>query len=530
LTGHRAVNVAAVFRFVAALVVTMAVFAACNQAERAALRVAITAEPASLDPSLATDIQSFYVLGNLFEGLTRYGDNLAIEGGVAERWEFNNDRTQITYYLRDDARWSDGEPVTADAFVYAWRRLLDPETAAEYAYFLYDVASAIEVNEGTAPVESLGVRAPDPHTLVVDLARPAAFFPHITTFMATFPLREDVITAHPLDWTEPTNIVGNGPYVLRDWRHDERLRLSKNPHYPDAAPLPSADFVVVRDAGTAWALYETQQIDVVLELLPLAIPFASPRDDYRNVPLLEVRYVAFDQAHPPFDDPNVRRAFALALDRDALANVLGGGQVPQASWLPPGVFGHNPATALQADHDAARVALAEAGYPAGAGFPTVELLFRTGDDWRLMAEALQSQWQQVLGVQIDVVVHDNAAFFRRIAEDSPPPMHLARWIADYPDPENFMSLFTTTSGNNNTGFSDARFDELVSSAVALDDGPERAAAYDEAQRRMLVDNVAIAPLFVNAQNAMVSPRLEYLDLNALGVLQLRTARLAPEAR
>ncbi len=498
----------------------------CERHAPRPLRITLTAEPATLDPSLATDVQSFYVLANLWEGLTRYDENLRVVPGVAERWDFAPDRSRITFYLRDDARWSDGQPVTAEHFVYAWRRLLDPATAAEYAYFLYDVAGAEAVNNGEVPPDQLGVRALDDRTLQVDLARPAAFFPHVTAFMVTYPLRQDVIEAAPLAWTEPDRIVTNGPFVLRDWRHDERLVLARNPHFRTPAPLDAVELVVVRDASTSWALYETGEVDAVLELLPLAIPFASGRPDYRNVPLLEVRYVAFDQRHPPFDDARIRRAFALAIERSILTAVLGGGQREQATWLPPGVFGHDPAIALPRDPDAARALLAEAGYPGGDGFPRVELLFRTGDDWRLMAEALQGIWARELGVHIDVVVHDNAAFFRRIAEDRPPPMHLARWIADFPDPENFLSLFTSSSGNNNLGYANPAYDDAVSASVRLDDTPERRALYDGAQRALLVDHVAIAPLFVNAQNAMVAPHVEHLDLNALGVLQLDRVRLA----
>lgn len=486
------------------------------------VRIALSNEPATLDPGRATDVQAFYVLSNLYEGLTRYGDGLDVQPAIASSWTFSDDLRQITFQLRDDARWSDGRPVVADDFVYAWRRLLDPETAAEYAYFLYDVAGAEAVNNGELAPEALGAHAVDDHTLVVDLERPATYFPHITTFMVTFPLRRDVIEAHPWSWTEPEHSVTNGPFLLDAHRPDDRIVLVRNDDYAIApVTLERAELLVVREANTAWALYDSGEIDVVTELLPLAIPGVRGRDDYRNEAALEVRYVAYAEHTPPMDDARVRRALALALDTSQLVDVLGGGQQSVRTWLPPGLFGHVPELALGHDPDAARDLLAEAGYPGGVGFPEVTLLYRSGDDWRLIAENVQEQWRTTLGVEVDVVVHDQAAFFRRIAEDAPPAMHLARWIADFPDPENFMSLFTSGSGNNHLGFASSRYDELVDRAVREQALPARREMYDEAQRILLLDEVVIAPLYVNALNWMIAPRVEGMNVNPMGVLYLR---------
>ncbi len=510
------------------VVVFCAALTAGCRAERdaATLRIALTNEPATLDPGRATDVQAFYVLSNLYEGLTRYGHGLQVEPAVASSWTFSDDLRRITFHLRDDVVWSDGRPVVAADFVYAWRRLLDPETAAEYAYFLYDVVGAEAVNNGELPPDELGVAAPDDHTLVVDLERPATYFPHITTFMVTFPLREDVIAAHPWSWTRPEYAVTNGPFLLDAHRPDDRIVLRRNPAYTIApVHLERAELLVVREANTAWALYDRGDIDVVTELLPLAIPAVRDRADFRNEAALEVRYVAFASQTPPMDDARVRRALALAIDTEQLVDVLGGGQQPARTWLPPGMFGYDPELALRCERDAARALLAEAGYPQGDGFPAVELLYRSGDDWRMIAENVQEQWRRELGIDVEVVVHDQAAFFRRIAEDAPPAMHLARWIADFPDPENFMSLFTSGSGNNHLGFSSPRYDELVDDAVRTQDAAARLAMYNEAQRILLLDEVAIAPLYVNALNWMIAARVDGIEVNPMGVLYLRDVRV-----
>lgn len=505
-----------------ALIALVALVASCSRARDAAtLRLTLTSEPATIDPSKATDVASFVVVSNLFEGLTRYDDALEVQPAVASSWDFDDDMRRITFHLREDALWSDGRPVVADDFVYAWRRLVDPETAAEYAYFIYDVAGAEAVNSGEAPVESLGVRALDDHTLEVDLVRSAPWFPHVTTFMSTFPLRQDVVEAHPLAWTEPEHLVSNGPFRLAEWQHDAVLRLERSATYHLApVTLAAAELLVVRQANTAWSLYETGDVDVVLELLPLAIPSVRDRSDYVNLATLESRYVGFHLDTPPLDDLRVRRALVRAIDRTEVTRVLGGGERPLSSFLPPGMFGHAPDIGLTFDPEAAQADLAAAGYPGGDGFPELELLYRSGDDWRLQAENLQDQWRRNLGIGVQVVVHDQAAFFRRIA-DEPPPMHLARWIADFPDPENFMSLFTSGAGNNHLGFADDEYDRLVDTAATTREPGARRDAYDRTQRLLIEDHVAIAPVYAGATNAMIRPNVRGLSLNAMGVVYLR---------
>lgn len=488
------------------------------------LRVALPGQPTSLDPNIASDAVSGLILTQLHEGLTRHNAALEVEPALASAWRFNEDYTQLTYTLRDDIKWSDGRAITSKDLIYSWRRLLDPKTAAEYAYFLYDIKGAQDYNTGKGSAQALGLRAPDARTLVVELNRPAPYFPHISSFMVTYPVPEHVISARGDDWTRPEHIVGSGPFVIKSIAQDYKMVLEPNPHYTlQPVRIKRVELYQIAEKSTALNLFVSDRLDVVLELLPLAIPKLQQDKDpsYYNGPKLEVRYVAYRSDRPPLNDLNLRKALTMAIDRRQLPRVLRGGELATTSWLPPGMFGHNPSLGLGYQPEQARALLAQAGFPKGEGMPKLTLLFRSGDDWRLIAENLQQQWARELSIEVDIQVRDQKVFFREIDDkQAPPTMHLARWIADFPDPENFMNLFTSTSGNNSLGFAQADYDALVDKAVRTDDRATRKQLYDQAQTVLLERDAAIAPLYVNALNALKTPALKGLEFNAMGDLFL----------
>lgn len=501
--------------------VLLLLIGACRPATEP-VRLAMTAWPASLDPALATDVQSLYVLGNLFEGLARYeGDSLSPVPAAAERWAFSDDLRTITFYLRPDGRWHDGQPVRAQDFVYAWQRALDPTTAAEYAYFLYDIAGAEAVNSGAAPLASLGATAVDDLTLRVALEQPAPWFPHVTTFMTAFPVRQDIVAEHGDRWSHAGALVGNGPFRLDATRMDYALDL-----VPVVAGPPPVRMLVVHQTSTAWSAWEAGQLDVLTEVPPLALPSVRGMPTYRNVPLLEIRYLAFRHVGP-LADVRVREALGSFLEPSELTTALAGGQQPWRGFLPPGVDGAAPDVGLTYDPERGRALLADAGYGPTNPLPTLTLLHRAGDDWQLTAENLQEQWRRH-GVAVQIDVHDQAAFFARLATNDAPDMHLARWIADYPDPNNFLTLFLAASGNNHLGYASAAYDAAVS-AAATAPTTQRAAASEAAQRLLLLEDVAIAPTHVGVANLMVREGLTGLTLNPMGILDLRQLRRA-EAR
>lgn len=485
------------------------------------LRVALPGQPTTFDPNRAYDAISGTILSQLHEGLTRHDASLNTVPALAESWEFSADYTQIVFTLREGVRWSDGVPIVADDIVYSWRRLLNPKTRAEYAYFLFDIVGAEAFHTGKGEEQGVGVRALDKRRIEVDLLRPAPYFPHLASFMVTYPVRRDLIEKYGDDWTQPEHVAVSGPFMPESYQQDYKMKLVRNPEYTlGPVPMRSIEFYQVAEKSTALNLFLAGEMDLVLDMLPLAIPGMHTHPAYYNGPKLEVRYVGFRLDHPGVSDVRVRQALSMAIKRTEFPEVLRGGELPTKSWLPPGMFGHDPDVGQGYQPERARELLASAGFPDGEGFPTLRLLFRAGDDWRLMAENIQEQWRRELGVKIDVEVRDQKVFFQEIDGDAPPPMHLARWVADFPDPENFMGLFKSNSGNNSLKFLNDEYDGVVNRAVQVATRAERLTLYSQAQRMLVEQHAAMAPLYVNAQNHLRRADLRGLEFNAMGDLFL----------
>ena len=312
-------------------------------AVRGTLRLNLGTEPPTLDWNRATDSVSITVIEQLMRGLTRLGPGLRPVPALAERWESSPDGRTWRFYLRRGVRWSDGVPLEARHFVDGWRRLLDPETAAEYAYFLFDVAGARELNSGvSSDPETLGIRALDSHTLEVRLVAPVVYFASITTFMVTFPVRLDLIEAHGDAWTEPPKLVTLGPFRLEEWLHEYRISLVRNPDfYAGPPPLERILGYMVEEGSTALVLFEQGLLDLV-RLPPLEIRRYQSHPGYRHVAALRGYYYGFNTDEAPFDDARVRRAFSMAIDRRAFPGLLRGGEIAAAYWPPPGLPNHNP--------------------------------------------------------------------------------------------------------------------------------------------------------------------------------------------
>jgi oligopeptide transport system substrate-binding protein len=499
--------------------------AGCGRSGRSRdiFRMNLLSEPPTLDPNLGTDNVSLHVLTNLMEGLTTYDEKLQPKPAAAERWERLDGGRRVRFHLRADQRWSDGQPVTAHDFEFSWKRLLDPRTGAEYAYFLFDVEGAVEYNAAKLSDPSkVGIRALDDRTLEVRLVRPVVFFPTLTTFMVLFPVRPDVIAKHGDGWTEPGRFVGNGPYQLDRWRHEYKVSLRQNPFFRHPSRNDGVDFFMVSERTVELTLYEWGALDFAI-LPPTEIPRFENHPAFRRAPMLRAEYYGFNCKKKPFDDPRVRRAFSLAIDRLVFPKILHGGETPLTSWIPPGMFAHAPDIGLSFDPDRARRELAEAGYAGGRGFPDIEAAYNVDDERRLVAENLQSQWGESLGVHVGLRQMEWKAYLKEISTD-PPPIWRLGWGADYPDPDNFMNMFTATSGNNHTRWASPEFDRLVAAAAVEGEPQRRRRLYDEAQRILCERDAPIAPLYARAQNFLISPRVGGLWINAMDYLYLDTVR------
>ena len=513
-------------------VLLLALASACKSAPQGGdkhFRVNLGTEPPSLDWSLATDHVSFNVISNLMVGLTEFDKDLKPAPVIAKSWDFQDGGKKIVFHLRDDVQWSDGKKVRAQDFEYSWKRLLNPKTASKYAYILFDVANAQEYNEGKVKDASpVGVQAQDDQTLIVTLRHPASYFLAITTFEVTYPQRQDIIEKFDTRWTEPGNIVTNGPFRLQTWRHENQIELSANPTFFRGKPtLEKVTMYMVNEKTTAVTMFEQGNLDFIDDhsIPPLDKPRLSRMPGYKLVPQLRGEYYSFAVDRKPFDNPQVRKAFAMAIDRDVLPKILQGGQTPATSWVPPGMLAHNPEIGIKFNPEEARRLLKEAGYPDGKGLPPIVLGYNTDEEKKLVAEAIQSMWQKHLGVVVSIENQEWKVFLTKLETD-PFPVFRSGWGADYPDPDNFMKLFTSNSGNNHSRWKNSRYDQLLELAARELDTKKRSQLYDEAQKILTEVDAAIVPLYWKAEATMLNTKFTGLEYNSMARMDLRNVRPA----
>jgi oligopeptide transport system substrate-binding protein len=508
---------------------------ACKQAPKGGadnyFRVNLGTEPPSLDWSLATDHVSFNVIANLMVGLTEFNKELNPTPVVAKSWDVLDGGKRLVFHLRDDVAWSDGKKVRAQDFEYSWKRLLNPKTASEYAYILFDIVNAQEYNEGkTTDAVSVGVQALDDLTLAVQLRHPASYFLAITTFEVTFPQRQDIIEKFESRWTEPGNIVTNGPFLLSEWKHENQIELRANPNFFRGKPaMERVTMFMVNEKTTALAMYERGQLDFIdNHSIPIfeKSKLASKRG-FKRVPQLRGYYYGFITDRKPFNDPRVRKAFMMAVDRSVIPSILHGGEIPAPSWIPPGMLAHNTKIGLPFNAPEARRLLREAGYPEGKGFPPVVLAYNTEEDHKMVAEAVQGMWQRNLGVVVKIENQEWKVYLKKLQND-PPNIFRLGWGADYPDPDNFMKLFTANSGNNNTRWKNPRYDQLLEQAAQELDAAKRANLYDEAQKLLCETDLPIMPLFWTAESTLLNPNFTGLELNSMARMDLRHVQPAKQ--
>jgi len=493
-------------------------------------RVNLGTEPPSLDWSLATDHVSFNVISNLMVGLTEFDKNLKPAPVIAKSWDVLDGGKKIVFHLRDDVLWSDGKKVRAHDFEYSWKRLLNPNTASQYAYILFDIANAQDFAEAKLKDSAaVGVQAQDDQTLIVTLRHPASYFLAITTFEVTYPQRQDLIDKFANRWTEPGNIVTNGPFLLTSWKHENEIELSANPKFFSGKPaIDKVTMYMVNEKTTAVAMYEQGSLDFMDEshsIPTLDKPRLAKMPGYKVVPQLRGEYYGFAVDRKPFDNPKLRKAFALAIDRTVFPKILQGRAVPGTSWIPPGMLAHNPEIGLAFNPSEARKLLADAGYPEGKGLPPIVLGYNTQDDHKLVAEAVQGMWQKNLNVIVKIENQEWKVYLKKLQTD-PFVVHRAGWGADYPDPDNFMKLFTSNSGNNHGRWKNPRYDELLEQAAAEQDEKKRLRLYDQAQKILTETDVAMVPLFWTTEATLLSPKFTGLEYNSMARMDLRNVKPA----
>ncbi|WP_434984183.1 peptide ABC transporter substrate-binding protein [Vreelandella zhaodongensis] len=479
------------------------------------LRIAIMGEPASLDPHKISGTWENDVVGDLFEGLvTEAADGTRIPG-AAESWEISDDGTVYTFTLRDDAKWSDGEPVTADDFTFAFQRILTPATAADYAYLLYPIKNAEAVYAGEADPSSLGVKALDPSTLQITLERSTPYFLDQLSHYTAYPVPSHVVETYGNEWSRPVNMVSNGAFQLQEWQSQTRITATRNPYFHDAdnVALDEVVYFPIEERNTALNRFRAGEIHIardfpthqygwLMDNLPEAVQVA---------PYLGIYYYAFNarDGHATAD-PRVREALSLAVRREVITDqILGTGEQPAYSFVPPSVNHYSAPTAsftelsqeerLQRAHEL----LQEAGY--GPDNP-LELMLRynTSEDHRKVAIAIAAMWRP-LGVEVDLYNAEVAVHYADIRQGD---FDVARagWIGDYNDAQNFLSLLESDVSNNYGAYSSPEFDTLMNEAANTQDMDARAELMAEAEAIALEDSATL-PIYYYVSRNLVSPDL-----------------------
>jgi len=469
-----------------------------------ALRMDMFPEPVGLDPSWHWDAYSIWVSHHLFGKLAELTPELDVVPDLAQSWETQDGGRRYVFHLRHDLQWTDGRPVTAEDFAYAWRRVLNPATGAAVAGTFYVIRGARAFHQGeVSDPDSVGIRALDAVTLSVDLEAPCAYFLNLAPYWS--PIPRHLVEVQGLDWWKPEHIVTCGPFLLESWRRGERLVMVRNPQFPGRFD-GNVERVVLHlgnEPAHNVALYEQDELDVLSpEVLPTAQMNLArqrhPAEDL-SLPRAATKFLGFHCSEPPFDDLRVRRAFALAINRGALSGVGSFAAFPASGGLiPPGVPGHCPDVALPHDASRARETLAEAGYPGGRGLPPVKLVITEGLEG--VCQELQAQWKQVLDVD---VAWDSVPWKDYIPQIMAGKLqaYIVGMGAYYPDPDCFLSSQRVVG---RLRWPHEEYGQLIAQARRLLDPERRLELYAQAER-ILVEEAPLVPLSYGINFVLVKP-------------------------
>ncbi|SIR35073.1 oligopeptide transport system substrate-binding protein [Aeromonas sp. RU39B] len=495
----------------------------------------IGSEPASIDPQLAEESAGSDVINDLFEGLYRLDEQGKPQPAGAVSYQVDASGTVYTFALRPDAKWSNGEPVTAADYVYGWQRAADPKTASNYAWFieLMGLKNAGEVTRGKLPPSELGVKAIDEHTLQVTLSKPVSFFLKTLAHYTTFPAPKATIERYGQEWVKPGHIVSNGAFVLTDWTPNERLIAVRNTHYWDQAHTRLSKVIYLEIVSDTAAYNRYRANEVHYTPYPLdqyaAIKNSTP-NELISVPILASYYYVFNTQRPPFNDARVRRALSLAIDRELITDkILGQGQIAAYSFTPPITDGFNlkkPASQLMSKAERiakAKALLTEAGY--GPNKPlTVEILYNTNESHKKIALAVASMWKRALGVETKL---NNMEWKSLVAVLNNGNFAISRygWNGDYNDASTFLDILSSTSSANSGKWNNPQYDALLAKAHDSLDAAERTRLYQQAEA--LIDQDApIAPVYFLVKSRLLKPSVRgYPHGNPMDIVYSRTLYL-----
>lgn len=545
------------------------------------MNVCVAAEPQTIDPALNSAVDGGIMTQHMFEGLTKWADSGKALNATANTAELVNGQAKdyvktvnadgtvtYTFTLRDDIKWSDGKPVTAKDFEFAWRRLVTPATAADYCNMLSMVANydnvltgkpALDANgkeqyidkdknpttkdaEGAVLLKSyddpstFGVAAPDDKTFVVTLSYDCPYFLEICAFPACLPVREDMITKYGDKWTfTPESYISNGAYKMSEWVHNASITMVKNDQYYDVANLgpDSITFKLMDDQNAMLTAFRSGELQFINDMPVDEIAGLVASGELNIVDYLGTYYVCYQTQKAPFDDWRVRKAFTLAIDSKYIVdNVTQTGQIPADAFVSPGVsdaaegsdfhttggaFWTAPTDTAQYEKNVAEAKqlLADAGFPDGAGFPVVTYLYNTSDNHKAIGEALQSQWQKALNVTVKIENQDWSVFLETRKQGD---YQIARngWISDYNDPMAYLDMWITGGGNNDAQYSNPDYDAAIKKALATSDPSERMKYMHEAEDIIIGKDWALGPIYFYTNKYMMNEKVTGMTYTPLG--------------
>lgn len=497
-------------------------------------------EPQGLDPHVVTGVPENHLVRALFEGLTVKNPwTLEPEPGVAESWDVSDDGKVYTFHINPEAKWSNGEPVTASDYVWSWERALHPTMGNQYAYMLYPVVNAERfARKEITDFSAVGVKALDEGTLQVTLNAPTPYFLQLMDHYSTFAVHPETILKHGAmtdrytKWTRVENIVGNGAFTLEEWLLNRRITMKKSDTYwdRDKVKLNGVVFYPTENIVSEERMFRVGQLHYT-QTVPLdKIPVYQTMEDtpYVQAPYLGTYFYLINTKRPPLDDVRVRKALSMAIDRVKLNDtVMQKSNFPAYSITPPDTMGYNPPKLFDYEPEKARKLLAEAGFPNGEGWPKVELVYNTSESHRKIAVALQQMWKDVLNISIIISNQEWKVYL-----DSVDTMNfdIARrgWIGDYVDANNFLDLYITDGGNNNTGYADPRYDEMILKlAPQAKTQEERYRIFYEAET-MLMEQMPILPIYTYTSKHLIHPSVKDMPSNLMDSLNLKYIWLDPD--
>ena len=485
-----------------------------------------TGDPESLDSHKTSTVVESDILLDLFEGLVTYDAKAAIVPGVAESWTVSADGLTYTFKLRDTAKWSNGDPVTAGDFVYSFRRLINPATGAKYANILYTLKNAEKANKGTAPIDTLGAKAVDARTLELTLENPAPYFIAQLAHQTGLPVHPASVEKHGSAYTRPENWVSNGAFMLKSFTPNDKLVAVRNPNYRDAAntKIDQVIFYPLEDRAAALRRFQAGEIQYYNDAPTDQLKFIREnlKGQFQLAPYLGTYYFVVNTAKEALKDVRVRQALSLVIDREFLAEqIWGGTMIPAYSFVPPGIASYGePAQMKEKDlspierEDKAKALLKAAGYGPGLKPLQIELRYNTSENHKNTSVALADMWKP-LNVEVKLVNSDLKSHYALLREKGNYDIARAGWIADYADAQNFLFLLQgDNKGLNYANYENAEFDALMKKAATIQDPAQRAAVLKQAEAIILNDQPLIPLMYYGSKN-LVSSKIEGFSTNVL---------------